>query len=65
MRQDQKHYPVINKGSIMTKTNAEFRRRSELERLASHQGITQGASLSELILKAERDVLAILDGGRA
>ncbi len=56
---------------------AEFRRRSELvrldirieggakralARLAVHQGATQGNTLSELILKAERDVLATLDG---
>ena len=33
-----------------------------LARLAVHQGLTQGAALSELILKAERDVLATLDG---
>ena len=33
-----------------------------LARLAAHQGLTQGAALSELVLKAERDVLAILDG---
>ena len=32
-----------------------------LARLAAHQGTTQSATLSELILKAERDVLATLD----
>ena len=56
---------------------ADFRRRSELlrldirieagakralARLAAHQGLTQSTVLSELILKAERDVLATLDG---
>ena len=55
---------------------ADFRRRSELvrldiriegaakralARLAAHQGLTQGAALTELILKAERGVLAILN----
>ena len=33
-----------------------------LARLAVHQGLTQGSALTELILKAERDVLATLDG---
>ena len=55
---------------------ADFRRRSELlrldirieggakralARLAVHQGLTQSTVLSELILKAERDVMAALD----
>ena len=55
---------------------ADFRRRSELlrldirieggakralARLAAHQGLTQSTVLSELILKAERDVMAALD----
>lgn len=33
-----------------------------LARLAAHQGLTQSNTLSELILKAERDVLDTLDG---
>jgi hypothetical protein len=32
-----------------------------LARLAAHHGITQSTALSELILKAERDVLSTLD----
>ena len=53
-----------------------YRQRSELERLdirieggakralarlAAHQGLTQSLTLSELILKAERDLVATLD----
>lgn len=33
-----------------------------LARLAAHQGLTQSNTLTELILKAERDVLATLNG---
>lgn len=32
-----------------------------LARLTAHQGLTQSNTLTELILKAERDVLATLD----
>jgi len=33
-----------------------------LARLAAHQGLTQSNTLTELILAAERDVLATLNG---
>jgi hypothetical protein len=32
-----------------------------LARLAAHHGLTQGSTLTELLLKAERDVLATLE----